>query len=455
MAKKLLNKIYNLLNVKSERTKNITKHVLLSFFYKGGSMLSTFLLVPLTINYLETDNYGVWLTLSSFIACFSFFDIGLGYGLRNRFAEARAQGNKQLARAYVSSAYFTIGILCLFLIIVFVAINYFVDWTKVFNTNSTVKKDLTLLMPIVFTFFCLQLVASLITTIYASDLNHSMPGKINFFTQVGSLLFLWLATLSIKSSLLIFGIIISAVPVLILLFLNFFAFLKTYKDFKPTSKLWKKKYLKDIFGLGLSFFFVQMAWIVISTTDSFIIAQLYSPKEVVPYSIAMKYFSIPLMMLTIIVAPYWSSFTEAVIKNDFVWIKKAIKNLRILAIGFCCMCILLLFLSKYMYKMWLGDEILIPFKLSVNICIYTCLIIYLTPLNYFINGIGKIKLQLYQTLVFAMLNIPVSIFLAKYLQLGVEGVVLGSILCIVPSVILSSIQNNKIISKKASGIWNK
>ena len=50
-------------------------------------------LVPLTINYLNPTKYGIWITLSSVIGWFSFFDIGLGNGLRNRFAEAIANND--------------------------------------------------------------------------------------------------------------------------------------------------------------------------------------------------------------------------------------------------------------------------------------------------------------------------------------------------------------------------
>ena len=62
----------------NSRTKNIVNHTVSSFFYKTGAVLANFALVPVIINYLNTENYGIWLTISSFIAWFSFFDIGLG-----------------------------------------------------------------------------------------------------------------------------------------------------------------------------------------------------------------------------------------------------------------------------------------------------------------------------------------------------------------------------------------
>ncbi len=453
--RQLANKFYNKFGIKSDRTKNITRHFFISVFYKGGSVVCNFLLVPLTIKFLVTENYGVWITLSSFVAWFSFFDIGLGNGLRNKFAEAKANGDLSLAQAYVSSAYYTIGSVCLFFVLLFFASNFLIDWSRVFNTNPILQTQLSLLMPIVFSLFCLQLVVNLITTIYTADQHHSMQGKINFFTSFASLLAIWLMTNTTKSSLLIFGFIFSAIPMLILLGLNFYAFSTTYKNYKPRYSLWKKEYLKDIFGLGISFFFIQMAWIIITTTDNIIISHLFSPKDVVPINLAFKLFSISTMIFSIIVAPYWSTFTEAYLKEDYVWIKSSMKNLKKFVILFCLFCFVLLGLSSFLYKIWIGKTIEVSFSISLLMCVYSCLIIYLSPLNYFINGVGKIKLQLYQTIIMGVLNIPVSIFFATYCSFGPSGVILGTIVCIIPSVFISTIQSNKIINKRAIGIWNK
>lgn len=453
--KNTIYKIYDKVGIKSDRTKNITKHVLLSFLYKGGSIIASFLLVPLTIDYLDTENYGIWLTLSSFISWFSFFDIGLGNGLRNKFAEAKAKGDMAAARGYVSSAYFTIGAVSLGLILIFFGLNFFIDWTKVFNASPSLQKDLSLLMPIVFGFFCLQLVVKLITTIYTADQHHSMQGKINFYTQAGSLLLIWIMTKTSESSLLIFGTIFSALPVFLLLWFNLFAFNKRYFDFKPSFKLWKKEYLKEIFGLGVSFFIVQMSWIIITSTDNFIISQLFSPKEVVPYNLALKLFTLSTMLFTIIVTPYWSSFTEAYAKGDFTWIKISMKKLEKFVLIFSAFCLLLLCFSNDLYPIWVGEEITVPFSLSAFICSYTILILLLSPYNYFINGTGKIRIQLYQSALMAIINIPLGVILANYLKLGVNGVILGTLLCVIPGVVLSRVQFLKLINKTAIGVWNK
>lgn len=453
--KKRLHKLFDKVGIKSDRTKNITKHVLFSAMYKGGSILSSFMLVPLTINYLDTDNYGVWLTLSSFIAWFAFFDIGVGNGLRNKFAEAKVKGDLKLARGYVSSAYYTIGAMSLGLILLFSMLNFFIDWTKVFNTGPGLQKDLSILMPIVFGFFCLQLVAKLITTIYTADQHHSMQGKITFFTQVGSLVLIWMMTKTSESSLLIFGVIFSVFPAIILVALNFFAFNKTYKAYKPTFALWKKKYLKDIFGLGMKFFVIQIAQIILFSTDNIIITQLFGPEEVVPYNIAFKYFNIVSMGLSLILMPYWSSITEAYAKEDFDWIRRSMKNLFRISLLSILAIIVLVFFSNQFYEFWIGTKVVVPFSLSIYMAIYFAVTIFYAPFTHFINGTGKVKLQMYAIISTAVINIPLSVFFAKTMEFGVSGVIIATICCLLPHVLLCPIQYSKIINSKAYGIWNK
>ena len=88
-----------------ERTVKAKKNIIASVFIKGLSMIVGFLIVRITLDYLSQNTYGIWLTLTSFLAWFSFFEIGLGSGLRNKLAEALAVKNYELGKSYVSTTY--------------------------------------------------------------------------------------------------------------------------------------------------------------------------------------------------------------------------------------------------------------------------------------------------------------------------------------------------------------
>ena len=145
--------IVNYLSRGNERSVITKKNILFSFVIKGLNIATTLLLVPLTIDYVNKVQYGIWLTLSSIIAWFSFFDIGFGNGLRNKFAEAVAKGKHKLARIYLSTTYAILVILIGIVFILFLNINPFIDWAKILNTSPSMALELNILALIVFSFF--------------------------------------------------------------------------------------------------------------------------------------------------------------------------------------------------------------------------------------------------------------------------------------------------------------
>lgn len=87
-------KVSTYLNDGQERSVKAKKNILGALLIRGTSILISLAMVPLTIDYVNPSRYGIWLTLSSIVGWFAFFDIGLTQGLRNKFAEALAEGDK-------------------------------------------------------------------------------------------------------------------------------------------------------------------------------------------------------------------------------------------------------------------------------------------------------------------------------------------------------------------------
>ena len=436
------------------RTKSIVKHIGLSFLYKGGSILFGFAIVPLTIDFLSPERYGIWLTISSFIAWFSFFDIGLGNGLRNKFTEAKSENNYFKLKVYTSVTYISVGVISLTMFVCFLLANGFIEWSKVFNVSETLQSDLILMMPIVFGFFCLQLTLKLILTILVADQYHSAQAEFNFFSQGLSLTVIWLMSKFLSSSLLSFAIIISVIPVVILLAYSFYSFSYKYKSIFPSFKDWKWSGMKEIMGLGIRFFVIQIAGILLFSTGNIIISQLLGPEKVVPYNLSYQYFGISNMAFSIILAPYWSSVTEAYTKGDNKWIKSSMKKLSYFSFLFLVLIIAMLFFAPLFYKLWVGDKVEIELSTNLWMALFFAFTIFYSPYTYFINGTGKVKLQMISLVFTALLNIPLAILLVSKFNMGVSGVIASTVISLIPHVILSPIQYTKIIEGHASGIWN-
>lgn len=435
-----------------ERTIKAKKNIIAAFVIKGGSIIISLFLVPITIHYVSPSQYGIWVTLSSIIGWFGFFDIGFGNGLRNKFAESVAKGEHELAKIYISTTYAILSIIIVIVLLLFFLINPFLNWSKILNTSPNMSGELSTLALIVFVFFCLQFVLQLITTVLTANQQPAKASLFNFFGSLLSALIILILTKTTAGNLIYLGIVYSSTPIIILTSSSIWFYSNKYKKYAPSFKYINFGYAKDLMTLGIKFFFLQIAGIVLYQTSNIIIAQLFGSAEVTPYNIAYKYFSVIPMVMGIIMTPYWSAYTEAWIKKDINWIKNSLKRLKFLWILLTIITLIMLFFSNFIYKLWVGKEIIVPFSISFALALYVIMNAWTGIFSLFLNGSGKIKMQLYASMFGMILNIPLAIYLGK--KFGIAGVILsGVILCSI-NMIIEPIQTNKLINNKAKGIWN-
>jgi len=439
----------------SARSINIFRHTRLAILFKLGSIIANFMVVPLALTYLGTEDYGTWLTISSVLVWFVLFDIGIGNGLRNNFSKAMALGKYDQARAFVSTAYFSVSIIGILLVFAMWLVNFVVDWTIVFNTSPEKAGALSRLMPLVFGFFGLQLVAKLIVSVYLADQHHSIQNKVDFFGQIGILASIFLIMQADDRSIVLFGSIYMASPLIVLMVLNLVAFNGRYKEYCPKLSLFKREHLQEVTVLGFRFFFIQIGALVLFSTDNFIIAQFFGPEEVVPFNIVFRYFTLITAGFGILIMPFWSSFTEAYTKMDIVWIRKSVLTIQSIWLLVLLGLTVMIFASDWFYKVWLGDGVRIEFALTLSMALYAAVVTFNTIYVTFINGVGKIQLQVVVAIMVMVFNIPISIYLAKYMGLGPPGIILGTVVCLFVPLPLWIFQYYKLINKTAQGIWNK
>ncbi len=438
-----------------ERTNRAKRNIAASFAIKGISIALGLVLVPLTINYLSPTKYGIWITLSSLVGWFGFFDIGLGNGLRNRFAEAMANGNHTLAKTYVSTTYAILIIIISIVLFFFYIINVFLDWGIILNTGDDpiLKKELSYLAIVVFTSFGMTFVLNLISVILSAD---QQPAKSALFDLIGkslSLIFIYVLTQVSKSSLLSLGLIYCTISPLVLAVSTIWFFNKKYKPYRPSLKSVDFSKAKDLFSLGVKFFIIQIAAVLLYQTNNMIITQLFGPAMVTPYSVAFKYFSVLMMGFMIIVAPFWSAFTEAWTKQDVAWIESIMKKLMKLWLVIFFGGIMMLVFSGFIFKVWIGNSFAVPISISILSLSWILLTAWNGIFGQFLNGVGKIKLQLCLGISGAIINVPLAIILGRLM--GISGVLLANVLLGLLSAWIYPLQYKKIITKKASGIWDK
>jgi O-antigen/teichoic acid export membrane protein len=435
------------------RTVNAKKHIILSFIFRGLSISIGLILIPLTLTYVNKVQYGVWISLSSVISWIAFFDIGFGNGLKIKLAEAIALGNIRLGKIYVSTAYFLVGSLSLLILVFYACLSRFINWQEILNVPASFGEELSTVALIVVAIFCLQFVLQLINSVTAANQNVTTASLIGFIGNSTSLCIILLLKKYTNGSLIYLCFSIGLSPVLVLLIYTVFLYQGNYKAFAPSYKYIKLEYGKSIIHLGLKFFIVQIGLIMFYNIDNVLISNISGPESVTIYNFAFKYFSIITMISGIIMAPFWPAFTEANIHNDTNWIKSTIKKLQKVWLIIAILCIAMLIFSKFIFFLWLGADVHVPFYLCLVMAIFACINTFRTIFIFYMNATGKITMQLFTTLIAGIFNIPLGFILGKLW--GATGVILATtILCIVCGAI-EIIQYNKLINNRATGLWIK
>lgn len=439
-----------------ERSLRAKKNIALIFILRGINVGSSILIVPLMLSYVGQTKYGIWLTLLSIVMWFEVLDMGLSNGLRNRLSEALSKGNKDLALKYISTSYVLIAFVSVAFFFVFLILNnYFLDWSSILNTRDISKDELSFLALIVFGLFSIKIIVKLVYSIVYSIQSPAMKELSEVTGKLLNLLIVFILLNTTQGSLKFLALSNCIAPVLILVIFSFIFFYGLFNNLAPKLKYVDFNLTKNIFEIGYKFFILQISVVVLYATDNTIISHLFSPADVPSYQIAQKYFGIVMIFFGIILEPFWSAITEAYVKNDFHWIKGVMKNLCQIWMFIILMLAVLLLFSEKIYRLWVGESIFIPFSLSLAWALFYSIQSLNHIFIYFINGVGKLRVQMLYGVAAAIINIPLSILLAKKLQFGTTGVIMATLICQSAALVLFIVQYKKIIKGELGGVWGK
>lgn len=452
----IFSKLVNKLTKGHERSVRAKKNIVAMIFLKGLSILISLLLVPITINYVDTSTYGIWLTISSIITWISFFDIGLNNGLRNKFAEAKANGDICLVQKYVSTTYAVLTMIFIPFLIIFIIINQFIDWSLVLNINSDLTQTLSTSMLIVMSFFSFKFILSTINVIITADQKPAEASLRALIENCVSLVVIFLLTQFTDGSLINLCLGLCVAPIAILTLFNVTLFRGRYKEFRPTLNQIDFKVLPSLFNLGFKFFVIQIAMIIQYQTANLIIIRYLGEESVTLYNITYKYFNVLLMFVTILTTPVWSAVTEARTKSDDTWILSMVEKYRkitwlVVGIG-----IIMVLVSEFVFKIWINKpEIGTSYILSFAMLIYMLSNIVGKVEGLVLNGLGYLKIQMMMSIISPFIFLALAYTCIRYLDLGIYSVLIAGIVANFNRYLIGPIQYAMVYKYGKKGIWIK
>jgi len=450
----VIEKLLSKFSINDDRSSNVSKNIIFLMIVRGLTMATSFFLVRVTYDFLgDKAVYGVWLTILSVLSWINYFDVGLGNGLRNKLAESLSKGNNDEAKEYVSTSYIILGFFVFALIVIYSLISKFINWNRIFNINVVTENKLNIVLFILIIGYLLRFLLSLIKSVSFANQDAVVPAVILFFSNLLVVSTLYIFQILGFNGLLNLSIIYSIIFVFVFLFANIYLYSKKYRDIVPNIKYYSKEKISNIFNLGIKFFIIQIAALIIFTTDNMIITQVLGPEYVTNYQILFKLFNVFLIASSVVLTPLWSAFTDAYTKNDYNWMRNILKRLLKLMIPLIISIIIVGYFSNDFIEIWLGENLDLSNSFIILMSIMIVLRIWSDIFSYISNGISRMKVQFYTSIIAAVINIPLSVYFARYLKMGNNGVVLGSIFSLSlfaifgPLDIIKKIWGEKVVKK--------
>lgn len=435
------------------RSRNYFVQLKGAVLYKVGAIIASFLAMPIMIKYLGVEQFGVWVTMLTLITWIMLFDLGIGNGLKNKISESIAEDKSEQAAGYISTAYCLIGFISFGLFTLFLVASIWIPWQYVFNTKEISESVLrnsviTLSFFIFFNFWI-----SLVNQIFHGLQKSSVVVLGQFISNTLALALVFLLDQFIESSLLfivwVYGVSIVLTNILLTLFI-----FKLHSELKPKRKSFDKKKISPLLSLGIKFFIIQLAALVIFMSDKILISHLIGPEYVTPYEVLFKLFSIFTVIQGLMLAPLWPAYSDAYQRGDLVWIQSNIKQQIKIALVLFVGAFVMAAVGPVIVKIWIGGEVSAPYTLYLLFSVYVVFSLWNNIFAVFINATGFLKFSVFANVFIAIINIPLSVYFYHYLISGTEAILLATLVSLFTGVVFAPYQYKKIMNGTV-GLWMK
>lgn len=405
------------------------QQVFWSLVIRGGGILVTLLQVPLLLEIMQQEKYGVWLTLLNVVNWISVFDLGITNGLRNKLSELYVVQNIQDTRKYIFNVFAFLLILFALLFFIFKLFESSLNFQKIFNTHNISETELSNIFNIVFTGIIFRFIFQIPVVLEtAKGLSHISNGLLLLGNILG-IVFLYLQS-KLSSGIIelsVVGLTVVWIPnALYLLYFLWFIFQKG-RIFMPRWSEFDLPFIKPLMKISFHFFLIQLTALIIFASIPFILSQLLNPTHATEYNLANSIFNIPLLIMGVLCNPITPLVTQAFVQSDKQWLNQILKKFYIYILLLIFITWMLYYFSESIYFLWIGNKVVINPNLVFWLAIYTTINLFLQPFTNIYNGIGKLAVVAYLSPLGVLVFMISAYNLTSYLQNSI-GVVMGLII---------------------------
>ena len=393
-------------------------------FSNGLKMLGALATLPLALNYLGAERFGLWATLTSLMLLANVGDLGIGDGLINALSAAHGNDDRAMARIYVSSVFFTTLLLSSVLLAVLLAVEAVLPWPRLFHLSSPVAraeaapavKVLTLCIILHVPLGVLVKIRTGYQEMHVSALWHSFGVVLGFGALVLSIWhgasLPWLVAADAG------GNAVAMLGNLGCLFLVDRPWLR------PSLRCVERGAARELLALGLQFFALALIGMATFYSDNLLAIWACGPQAAGLFAICTRLFSPCRLFAGTMLGPLWPAYREAITRGDIAWVRRTIAASIVLSV----LVVLPLALGLTVFgdtlaRLWMRRPLVLGFGLLFGMALWVTVETIGSAISYFLNAASMIRVQLILGAVFSVVAIATKVTLAMHF--GIAGIAWG------------------------------
>ncbi|EOX3438087.1 oligosaccharide flippase family protein [Vibrio cholerae] len=412
---------------------SIKNNIVLAMLSKAISLMASFVMIPILLKSLGTEDYGLWVTLSSIAAWLLFFDFGLG----NSFKNTVATQSNELIRKEFSTAF---SLYCYVAIVLVITLVLFLT-TVGFESDETAFLILYLPLCILFP---LRLFSFGLEGLRQVGLNSILETLRAFLWLVFAVAYVFYFDVKELHVLSIIFVVANILPQIIQLVI-----FKRLCGFSLKPRFISPGYIieQDSFKLGIKFFIIQLSSLVSFNLGNVLVYNHFGASHVAMYDIFNKVFVAALSIFNMSIAVMWPEISKAYAEYNFIKCKKYHNLLILIATAFSIGLLVVGFNFKLLLSI-LGVEnvIIIDWSLLWSVCFLTCLQSMAYCGAVFLNATGKLSIQIALAFISIVLIYPLFQMLFN-LNIGIKSYPLAVSIMVLIGAIVYNLQARFILKE--------
>lgn len=404
-------------DITTKRNSRLLFSIVTSVLAKFISIGSALITIPITLNYLGVESFGVWMVISGMVGFIGFTDLGIGMGLQNALSKAYGQNDRVSPKFYIANTYALISVLVVLFVLLLLLIFSVLPVEKLFKIeNENLLLDAVTALKYTMIAFLLGMPIALIQRVLAGLQKTYIANNVLLAGSVLSLVSI-LSAVHFDLGLVGLAVLFVLSPTVTLLIYSLYFFHKN-KELKPKFNNISKGYFKPIVSAGAWTVFVQIIYTVKMNVPIMIISSSLGLLAVSEYSVTQKLTGLAATMIGMALQPLWVVYGEAYHRGDKKWVEATLKkSLKLVLLLTVSAAIAFQVLGQPLITFWLGGDVIpsqmliLGFSLwmiasSINICFAMLL-----------NGTSNFKNQGIFSFVFVGMSLALMTTLAGTINL--------------------------------------